>query len=150
MAHESVAPESFVGKESLNKDYGDTLSGHLHTYGTPPLQSSVSKTPYALLTTSPFPTQQASASSPTSSTSKCSNNSSTRRTSPSPASPCIPASSCPPASIPCSTVFPSSGGSPRGLGRWYLHLCRRAPGRRRSRRRGRRCRRSGRRIRGRI
>ncbi|KAJ3860456.1 hypothetical protein EV359DRAFT_49073, partial [Lentinula novae-zelandiae] len=31
--HTRVKVESFVGKESFSKDYGDTLSGHLYVYG---------------------------------------------------------------------------------------------------------------------
>ncbi|KAF8830928.1 hypothetical protein HHX47_DHR1000257 [Lentinula edodes] len=33
MYHTRVKVESFVGKESFSKDYGDTLSGHLYVYG---------------------------------------------------------------------------------------------------------------------
>lgn len=34
MYHTRVKVESFVGKESFSKDYGDTLSGHLYVYGS--------------------------------------------------------------------------------------------------------------------
>jgi len=33
LAHTRVKPESFVGKDSLNKQYGESVSGYLDTYG---------------------------------------------------------------------------------------------------------------------
>ncbi|KAF8156425.1 NAD(P)-binding protein [Pholiota molesta] len=33
VAHTRVTPESFVGKETLNKDYGNSINGYLDTYG---------------------------------------------------------------------------------------------------------------------
>ncbi len=32
-AHERVHPESFAGKDNVNKNYGDSFSGYLDTYG---------------------------------------------------------------------------------------------------------------------
>ncbi|KAF8156553.1 hypothetical protein B0H34DRAFT_750303 [Crassisporium funariophilum] len=33
MAHSRVHPEAFIGKEALNKDYGQSVNGYLDTYG---------------------------------------------------------------------------------------------------------------------
>ena len=33
VAHDRVHPESFVGKDSINKNYGDSFNGYLDTYG---------------------------------------------------------------------------------------------------------------------
>ncbi|KAJ4498471.1 hypothetical protein C8R41DRAFT_864667 [Lentinula lateritia] len=32
VSHTLMKPDSFVGKDSINKQYGDSISGHLHTY----------------------------------------------------------------------------------------------------------------------
>jgi len=33
MAHSRVEVDSFAGKETLNKDYGESFNGYLDTYG---------------------------------------------------------------------------------------------------------------------
>jgi len=33
MSHSGIQPESFVGRESLNRQYGDSVGGYLNTYG---------------------------------------------------------------------------------------------------------------------